>query len=145
MEIAMYIIWAAVLVLGVVIEMASVQQIGWAAAIGALGALITHAITKGDPLWVEFAVFGICWIISWGILFALIKPKLKQMHDKEDGFMRYIDSEAIVTKPNSSKTFGEIKIDGKNFRFKSEDIFKKDDVAIVKEFKGVTAMVAKKG
>lgn len=145
MEIAMYATWACILVLGVVIEMASVQQIGWAAAIGALGALITHAATKGEPIWVEFTVFGICWIISWAILFALIKPKLKQMHDKEDGFMRYIDAEAMVTKPNTSKTFGEIKIDGKNFRFKSEDIFKKDDVAIVKEFKGVTAMVTKKG
>lgn len=144
MEITMYIIWACVLVIGVVVEMASVQQIGWAASIGGFGALVAHAVTKGDPIWIELATFGIVWIISWVTLFILLKPYLKKMHDKEDGFYKFINADALVVKPNTTHGFGKVKVDGKIFRFQSQDVTKKNEVVTIKEIKGVTMIVAKK-
>lgn len=144
MEITMYIIWAFVLVMGVIIEMASVQQVGWAASVGGFGALIAHAATKGDPIWIELSTFGIVWIVSWLVFFALLRPYLKKVHDKEDGFFKFINADAVVLKPNTPNGFGKVKVDGKIFRFQSQDITKKNEIVTVVEIKGVTMIVAKK-
>ncbi|WKX02230.1 NfeD family protein [Candidatus Mycoplasma mahonii] len=140
MEIAMYIIWAIIAIVAITIELHTIAQVGWATAIGAIGGIIAHAITKGDPLWVEFVVFGFLWIISWVILFILIKKIRRIIHDKEDGYLNYIGGTYDATKDNS-QGYGEITISDKVFRFTSKDKVSTGDTIKVIQIMGVTFIV----
>jgi len=144
MEIAMYVIWAVIAIVGIFVELHTQYQIGWAVSIASIGGLITHAITSGNPLWIEFVVWFGLWSLSWVLLFLLYKKINKKIHDKEDGFLAYIDETFDAFKGNE-KEYGEIKINSKIFRFISEDQIKKGDKVIVKSIKGVTFNVKKVG
>ncbi len=144
MEIAIIFVWVFVIITAVIIEMHTVSLIGWAAAIGGIGGLVTHSVTWGDPIWMQFVVFAIIWILSWVLLFVFIKPLRKKLHDSEDGYLNYIGNSYVVIKSNDEK-FGEIEINDKKFRFISQEIIKIGEKAKVISIKGVTFNVQKEG
>ncbi|NQZ65735.1 MAG: NfeD family protein [Mycoplasmatales bacterium] len=142
MEITMYIVWITIGIIAVIIETQTATQLGWAAALGSIGALITHGVTAGDPIWIEFAVFGTIWCFSWILLFLLIRPLSKKIHDKEDGYLNYIGQSYTAIKSNKN-SFGELEINDKKFRFTSNQKIEKGDKVKVISIKGVTFSVEK--
>ena len=140
----MYIIWAIVAVIAVVIEINTVMQIGWAAVAASFIAIIVNGITKADPIWIEIITFFISWIILWVIFFAVMKRLRKDIHDKEDGYNIFIGMNVKAIQGNNEE-YGELKINDKIFRFKSTDEIKKGDIVIIESIKGVTMHVKKEG
>ena len=139
MFISMFFVWAIVILLGVFIELNTQIQIGSGAVFGGLGGLITHGITKGAPLWLEFLVFFITWIVFWLIFFLIFLVFKKR--SKEDGFSKYIGEEFEVYKTNKNSEFGEIKINATIFRFKNKDVVKKGEKVKILRIDGVTCKV----
>ena len=144
MEIAMYVIWAILAVVAIIVELHTQYQIGWATSIASIAALITHAAIGNELFWLEFVVFFAVWSLSWFILFLLFKKIEKKIHDNEDGYMEYINKTFKVVKGNNNE-YGELKINSKIFRFKSKDEIKEGDTVTVKSIKGVTFIVKKEG
>lgn len=142
MEIAMYVVWPIIAIIAIVVELNTQAQIGWAISIASIVAIIPHGVTKGDPAWIEFTTFALVWAVLW-ILLYLFRGKLrKRLHDKEDGFLAYINKSYVATKSNDDK-YGQIEINDKIFRFKSNDKINVGDEVIVKSIKGVTFHVEK--
>ena len=143
MLIAMYVIWSVIAGIAIIVEISTQIQFGWAMSIAAVGALITHAIRPNKPVWIEIVVFLIIWSVLWLLLFMFRKRIFHRLHDKDDGFWSYVGKTFIATKGNKSG-YGQIKINDKVFRFKSEDIIKANDKIVVNKIKGVTFIVIKK-
>ena len=148
MEIAMYVLWPIIAIIAIIIELNTLYQIGWAISIGSIFALIMHGISfgvlNGDMVWLEFAVLGGVWSLSWIILFLLRNQITYRLHDKEDGFMSYINETFKAIKGNEEE-YGELKIGSKIFRFKLTDEIMAGDNVRVKSIKGVTFIVKKEG
>ena len=144
MWIVMYVIWSIIAVVAIIVELHTQYQIGWATSIASIAALITHATIGNQLLWVEFVVFFAVWSLSWFTLFLFYKKIKKKVHDNEDGYLEYINKTFSTIKGNDGE-YGELKINSKIFRFKSEDDIKTGDKVIVKSIKGVTFIVKKVG
>ena len=144
MWIVMYVIWSIIAVVAIIVELHTQYQIGWATSIASIAALITHATIGNQLLWVEFVVFFAVWSLSWFTLFLFYKKIKKNVHDNEDGYLEYINKTFSTIKGNDGE-YGELKINSKIFRFKSEDDIKTGDKVIVKSIKGVTFIVKKVG
>ncbi len=141
--IIMFIVWVVVAIASILIELNTVQQIGFASCIAAIVAIIVHSI-KSDMYWPEFVAYGVTWIVSWVVLFfAMLKFKHK-IHDPEDGFLDYIGKELKADKGNTEESYGQLSFGDKIFRFKSEDKIEKGDMVIIESIKGVTITVKKK-
>ncbi|NQZ29310.1 MAG: hypothetical protein HRT98_02885 [Mycoplasmatales bacterium] len=141
--IIMFIVWILVAILSIIIEMHTIQQVGFASCIAAIVALIVHSV-KSDMYWPEFVAYGATWAVSWVVLFfAMVKFRHK-LHDSEDGFLDYIGKEVIADEGNIDKDYGQLSFGDKVFRFKSTDKIKKGDTIIIKSIKGVTITVNKK-
>ena len=141
-EITMYVVWATVALLAVVLEVQSEIQLGWAGVLGAIGALIAHAITKGNPIWIEIVVFIIILIIFWVLLFGIFAKNRKKNLKLQDGYMSFIGQDYLAFQSNQNQ-YGELKINDKIFRFKSKDKIKKGDTVKVISITGVTFIVKK--
>ena len=141
-EIIFYVIWPLIAISAIVVELHTAQQVGWASALAACGALVAHVVTKGDPLYIEFVVFIAIFSVMWTLLFILIKPLRNRFHDKEDGYLSLIGEEFKAHKSNKDG-HGEIKLNDKYFRFQSKDEIEKGDKIIIDKFVGVTAHVRK--
>ena len=137
----MFIFWLLVAAIFVVIELHSQLLFGGAAAVAALCAFVTHAITKGNPIWIEVVVFGIVWIVFW-VIFAFSFKKVRKFHDKSDGYWNY-EGMTLKAYEGNSSDFGKIKIDDKIFRFKSNDSIEKNDKITIIKIKGTTMIVKK--
>ncbi len=141
--IIMFAVWAIVAILSIIIELNTVQQVGFASTIGAIVALIVHSV-KSDMIWPEFVAYGVTWIVSWVVLFLLMIKYKHKIHDTEDGFLDFINKEVTADKGNIERTYGELSFGDKIFRFKSKDKIKKGDIVIIESIKGVTMTVKKK-
>ncbi|CAM9120728.1 NfeD family protein [Mycoplasma marinum] len=140
--ITMFIVWAILAIVFLIVEINTVQQVGFAAMFGSIIAIAVHA-KYSDLIWPEFVAFGISWILSWLVLYFIIFKNKRFIHDSEDGYLDFINQE-YKTISGNEKGFGRIVIGDKNFRFKSEDKIKKGEVVIVKSIKGATFIVNKK-
>ena len=137
----MFVFWLLIAAIFVIIELHSQLLFGGAASIAALCAFVTHAITRGDPIWIEIVVFAIVWIVFW-VIFVLSFKKVRKLHDNSDGYLNYEGMSLNAYEGNSSD-FGKIKIDDKIFRFKSNDLIKKNDKITIIKIKGTTMIVKK--
>lgn len=140
-SILLYVVWSVVIVTAIIIEFSiPTYYFGWAAAISASAALITHGVKQDAAL--EIIVFIAIWIPLWLIFFLLFKFVFKdKFHDNDDGFLKYIGKEYKVLKPNDADNYGIVLIDGKEFRYFSKTPHKKDEKIIIKKIKGVTAYI----
>ena len=142
-EIVFYIVFACVAISGILIEMHTVMQIGSGAVVAAFCGIMANGITRGNTL-ITILTFGISWVIAWAVLFIIFFKKRSIFHDKEDGFLAFNGMLVRVNKGNdNSHGYGEIRINDKVFRFKSQDKIKANDIVKIKEIKGVTMFVEK--
>ena len=141
--IALYVVWAIIAVIAVIVEVYTNALVGWAAVIAAFGAEIANGVTGVDPIWIQIVTFFGTWLLGWIILFFVLgKNRRMKMHDKEDGFLAFHGMKVKVSKGNESG-YGELAINDKIFRFKSFDQIKNNDVVEIESIKGVTMTVKK--
>ncbi len=140
--IAMFVVWAFVAIISIIIELNTAQQIGFAASLGAIVAIITHAAVS-DKIWPEFIAFGVTWIISWLVFYFIIMKTGGKIHDNDDGFFAFIGREEKAVSGNETG-FGRLNIGDKSFRFISKNKIKKGDIVVIDSIKGTTMSVSKK-
>ena len=138
----MFIFWLLVAAIFVVIELHSQLLFGGAAAVAALCAFVTHAITRGNPIWIEVVVFGIVLNSIFELFLLFSFKKVRKFHDKSDGYWNY-EGMTLKAYEGNSSDFGKIKIDDKIFRFKSNDSIEKNDKITIIKIKGTTMIVKK--
>lgn len=144
--ITMFVVWPIVLVVAILLELSTLEQIGTSAAIAGIPAIIIHSIYGQDNYWLEFLVFFIVWIFCWVVLFVLFKKYKDKIKDKEDGYMKFIGQVTSCIKPNESiDELGLIEVDNKIFNFKCDSIVEKNDKVKVLSIKGNTLYVEKVG
>ena len=142
-EIIFYITFACIAICGLIVEMNTVMQIGSGAIIGSFGGIMANGISRGDVL-ITILTFAIVWIISWAALFFVFYKKRSMFHDSEDGFLAFKGMLIRANKGNiDGREYGEIKINDKVFRFKSQDKIKENEIVKIIEIKGVTMFVEK--
>ena len=137
----MFIIWSAILIVSIIVELNTFSLVGWASGAAAALSLILHAIFRGDLLWLEITSYFVFWTGLWIAFYFIIKKG--KTNDVEDGYLALIGKSAIVNKANEQVEYGEIKIGDKFFRFKHDETFKKNDKVILVKIKGVTAQIRK--
>lgn len=143
--IAMFVVWGVLMIVFAAVEIATQQQVGFAAAFGSIATLITHGfLREHSNLWyIEIIIFICTSILAWIVFFALFKNKKRDAHDATDGYLKFLNARAKVIKDINADGFGQLSIDNKEFRFVCKDDVKVGDWVIVKELKGVTMHVEK--
>ncbi len=137
----MYITWAVIAVLAVFIELNTTFLAGFAATLGAIGAIIVNSFGL-DQKWVQFLTFIVIWIVAWMIMFYFLRKYRTKLHDKSDGYMGLIGQKMNATVGNENG-FGKVQFDDKVYRFKSEDKIAVGDKVEIQSIKGVTMHVTK--
>ncbi len=137
----MYIVWAVIAIAAVFIELNTTFLAGFAATLGAIGAIIVNSFDL-DQKWVQFLTFISIWIVAWMIMFYFLRKYRTKLHDKSDGYMGLIGQKMNATVGNENG-FGKVQFDDKVYRFKSEDKIAIGDKVEIKSIKGVTMHVTK--
>lgn len=139
--ISMFVVWVIVMIIAIWVEIETIQQVGFAFAIAAFGALITHAVLGlGDLFWVEFLVFGGLFVITWIVLIAIFKNISKGGHDTDDGVLKFPGMKVKVIASNE-KEFGLVEVEGKEFRFQFNEVIPIGEIVTIKEVKGNTMII----
>lgn len=108
-----------------------------------IGALLTIPLTFFDvPFWVELTWFTLSSIV----LLVTTRPlalKYFKIGDQKTDINALIDAEAVVLTENHPHEVGELKIEGKIWRFQSlsQTCYQPSDTVIIREIKGVTLWV----
>lgn len=141
MEIALYIIFSIIAILGVIIELNTVAQVGTGMVVASFITFIVIGVTDADPVWISIVTFFGSWSLTWIVLFLLLRNR-NIFHDKHDGYLAWHGMLVRATEGNQDG-YGQIKINDKVFRFKSEDKIKRNDLVIIDKLEGVTMLVRK--
>ncbi len=139
--VTMFIFWLFLILVAVVVEFHTAQQIGLSIAVSSIVAIIVHSV-YWNLIWPEFVAFSFSWVLSAGILFFFFRRFRKSVHDSSDGYLDIINKEFVAIQGNESG-FGNIGINDKIFRFKSKDQISKGDKVLVNSIKGVTLQVSR--
>ena len=143
MDVMMIAAWIAVLIVGIVVEVITVQFVSIWFAAASLVPLILAGM--GAPRWVQFAVFA----AVTAILLILTRPIVQKLRG---GFVRTnadlnIGKTAIVTEAvDNDSSKGRAKIGGVSWKAVSADgtDIPEGEIVVVKDIDGTKLIVAKR-
>jgi len=141
------VVWLIAMVIFIILEAATVSLVSTWFIFGSLVAMLI-SVFGGSLAWQIFAFLGVS-IISLTIFLIWIKPKLNQRvrATEKTNADRIIEKEGIVLQTiDPINNTGLIKVKGQNWSATSynDQLIEKDTLVIVKEIKGVKAIVMPK-
>lgn len=139
--VSMFIVWFAVMIIAIWVEIETIEQVGLSIAVAAFGALITHAVIgREDYYWIQFIVFAGIFVGSWIILLYFFRNVSKDVHDKDDGVLKFPGMKVKVVASNE-KEFGLVEVENKEFRFRYDEVIPVGEMVTIKEVKGNTMII----
>lgn len=135
------VLWLAVLVVLVVIEVVTIQLVAIWLALGALVAFI--AALFGADLWLQFTFFVAVSLLALVGTRPLMK-KMKQVRYTRTNADSIIGKIGVVVETiDNNRDQGRVYIDGLNWAARSEDasIIMEDEEVLIKEIQGVKVIV----
>lgn len=141
-NVTMVLIWGAVLLLAVVVEIATVQFVSIWFAFSSLICLIIAAC--GAPVWAQLLVF----ILATAVLLILTRPVVKRLRGSfvRTNYDMNIGKTAVVTEDiENDFSRGRAVIGGVSWKAVSEDgsVIKSGDTVTVKDVDGAKLVVSK--
>ncbi len=141
---AMYIVWAAAIILFSVFEAVTAQLLSIWFVLGSIAGLI--AALCGAPVIVQVIVFIAVTVVSLIATRPIVKKYLNTRIEKTN-FDRCLGTDAVVVEDiDNLAPSGQVKADGKIWTARSADasVIPKDSVVVVEKIDGVKLIVAKK-
>lgn len=135
-------IWILLIIVAIIVEIMTASLFGIGTAVAAAIALFVHLGTR--DYYTEFIVFIAMYVLSWSAIFVVLHYRQKNRKHHDEIAEKFIDKEVKITEILTPKE-GRALLNDVSYRFISSDELKEGDIAIVKDYKGVTLTVAKKG
>lgn len=137
----MVLVWILLIIIFLIVEALTFNLITIWFAIGALGAFITSYVTDNISLQVTF--FALITLLSLILTRPLVKKWISVTPEKTN-LDAAIGKTAIVIKKIDVNELGRVKVDGKEWTAKGEQLIKKGEKVIILRIEGVKLIVKKK-
>lgn len=137
----MVLVWILLIIVLLIIEALTFNLITIWFAIGALGAFITSYVTDNISLQVTF--FALITLLSLILTRPLVKKWISVTPEKTN-LDAAIGKTAIVIKKIDVNELGRVKVDGKEWTAKGEQLINKGEKVIILRIEGVKLIVKKK-
>lgn len=139
----MYIVWPALFVALIIIEIETLQLVSVWFAAGALASTIV--VLCNGPLWLQFTVFI---VVSVALLIAsrpIVKKALKMGIQPTNADLDIGKTATVIERINNTAGTGRATLSGVDWTAVSEDgsIIEKDEIVTVKAIEGAKLIVAK--
>ncbi len=140
----MLILWIVVMVVGVLVEAATLTLISIWFAVGALGAAIAELL--GASVTVQLIIF----VVLSALMIAVTRPLLKKImpakYTPTNSELDVGKQAVVIENIDNNRNEGRVRLDGVDWNAVSDDgsVIKKDTVVIVKEVGTTKLTVASK-